>query len=380
MPERQSITRRTVLQTTGSSLLALGATGLASAAPDDTVEVNVGFSGGAGRAAALDAADEVVREFVFDAATLRLPKKAATALDRNPNVRYVEANGLMEALALPWNYDRIDADVSNVNGYTGDGADVAVLDTGIDSDNGCLPNVGSGYAVVDCSGSSCNYTWDDDNGHGTQVAGIIGASESCSCTTGVAPDATLHSVKVLNDWGSGSYSDIATGIEYVADQGWDVANMSIGGSSGSQAIKDACQYAYDNGVLLVGAAGGSGPCSDSCVGYPAAYSEVIAVSATNKDDELASFSSRGSEIELCAPGQDITTIGMDGGCTTLSGTSFATAHVSGVGALLAAEGYTNTGARTHMQNTAEDLGLSAREQGYGLVDAAAAVGLDSSDD
>ncbi|WP_243700404.1 S8 family peptidase [Halorussus pelagicus] len=378
MFDKQSISRRTVLKTTGGSLLAVGAGGLAGADPGETVRVNVGFASGRGRSAALDVADDVVREFAFDAATLRLPKRAATALAERDGVRYVERDGTARALSTTWAYDRIDADVANINGYTGAGTDVAILDTGLPCDDPCLPNVGAGKAFTDCT-SGCCAPWDDDNGHGTQVGAIIGASESCSCTTGIAPDATLHGVKVLDDYGAGSYSDIAAGIEYVADQGWDVANLSLGASSGSQALKDAVEYAERNGVLLVGAAGGSGPCS-SCVGYPAAYEEVVAVSATNSNDELASFSSRGPEIELAAPGRDLTTVDSGGSCATFSGTSFATAHVSGVAALVMAQGYDNTGARTRLQNTAENIGLSSDEQGYGLVDAAAAVGLNSSDD
>lgn len=377
MFDEETITRRTVLKTTGGSLLAVGAGGLAGASPDEEVRVNVGFDSDRGRSAALDAADDVVREFDFDAVTLRLPKRVATALAERAGVRYVERDGTARALSTTWAYDRIDADVANINGYTGSGADVAVIDTGLPCDDACLPNVGSGKAFVDCS-SDCCAPWDDDNGHGTQVAGVIGADESCDCTTGIAPDATLHSVKVLNDYGAGSYSDIAAGIEYVADQGWDVGNLSLGGSSGSSVLKDAVEYATNNGVLLVGAAGGSGPCT-SCVGYPAAYPEVVAVSATNRNGELASFSSRGPEIELAAPGTDIATVGPNG-CTTFAGTSYATAHASGVAALVMAQGYTNSGARTRLQNTAENLGLPSDEQGYGLVDAAAAVGLNSSDD
>jgi subtilisin len=355
----------------------MGATTLAAADPGDVVTVNVGFSADSGRAATLDAADEVVREYAFDAATVRAPKRAVTALRDRADVRYAEVDGTARALSTTWAYDRIDADVTNVNGYLGDGADVAIIDTGLPCDDPCLPNVGQGKAFVDCTGNCCA-PWDDDNGHGTQVGAVIGASESCDCTTGIAPEATLHSVKVLDDYGSGSYSDVAAGIEYTADQGWDVANISLGGGSGSSLLKDACEYAQNNGVLLIAAAGGSGPCTD-CVGYPAAYSEAVAVSATNKDDQLASFSSTGPEIEIAGPGTDITTLDSDGSCITLSGTSFSTAHVSGVAALLAAEGYTNSGARSQLKDSAEDIGLSDNESGAGLVDAAAALGLDSSD-
>ena len=111
MFDKDRVSRRTVLQTTGSSLVALGASGFAAAAPADRVTVNVGFASERGRAAALDAADDVVREFEFDAATLRLPKRAATALAERADVRYVEENGRMQALS--WGRNRIDADVAN---------------------------------------------------------------------------------------------------------------------------------------------------------------------------------------------------------------------------------------------------------------------------
>lgn len=378
MPSEHSVSRRNVLRATSGALVGVGAVGVGGAAPGDVVRVNVGYSAESGRTAALDAASEVVREFAFDAATIRAPKKVATSLRERSDVRYAEVDGTARALSTTWAYDRIDADVTNVNGFTGNGADVAIIDTGIPCNHSCLPNVGAGKAFVDCKGNCCA-PWDDDNGHGTRVAGVIGASESCSCTTGVAPDATLHAVKVLDEYGAGSYSDIAAGVEYVADQGWDVGNLSLGGTSGSSLLKDACQYATDNGVLLVGAAGGDGPCTD-CVNYPAAYADVVAVSTTDENDDLASFSSTGPEIELAAPGTDVSTTDSDESCITLSGTSVATAHVSGVAALLMADGYTNTGGRTRMQDTAEDIGLSGDEQGYGLVDAAAALGLDSSDD
>jgi subtilisin len=375
MSSRESgVSRRNVLKIAGGSVAAAGFAGLAGAT--GTVEVNVGFRGERGRQDALEAADEVVREFdSLDVLTIRASAKAAKALAKRQHVRYVEENGEMEALAqtLPWGIDRVDADVVHADGVTGDGADVAIIDTGIDSDHPDLrANVGEGRAFVTCSGTQCDYDWDDDNGHGTHCAGTVAALDNTEGIVGVAPEATLHAAKVLDDNGAGSFSDVAAGIEWVADEGYDVANLSLGGSSGSSTVKDAVQYAYDNGVLLTGSAGGSGPCSD-CVNYPAAYEEVMAISSTDEDDSLASFSSTGSEIELAAPGSNVYSTWIDGQYETLSGTSTSPPHVSGAGALLMANGCSNTEARKVLRDTAEDIGLASNEQGRGLLDVEAAV-------
>ncbi|WP_425504357.1 S8 family peptidase [Salinilacihabitans rarus] len=380
MSENPTPSRRSVLKATVGAVAGNAVVGLAAADPDETVEVNVGFAADSGRAAAIEAASEVVREFAFDALTIRAAKRSIDGLRRNPNVRYVEENGTMHALAqtTPWGIDRVDADVAHSNGETGAGADIAILDTGIDSDHPDLQaNLGSGTAFVECKGgpSICREPWDDDNEHGTHCAGTADAVDNSEGVVGVSTEATLHAVKVLDKRGSGSFSDIAAGIEYVADQGWDVASLSLGASSGSQTLKDAGQYAYNNGVLLVAAAGNDGPCTD-CVGYPAAYEEFVAVSATSEDDSLASFSSTGPEVEIAAPGEDVYST-IPGGYDTLSGTSMACPHVSGAGGQLMANGYTNTEARQQLTDTAEDIGLADNEQGSGLLDVAAALGLSS---
>ncbi|MFC7080079.1 S8 family peptidase [Halorussus caseinilyticus] len=344
---------------------------------------------------AFDAATEVVRTFAFDALTIRLPKRAVAGLERSAGIRYVEENGTMEALSqtLPWGIDRIDAEVAHANGETGAGADIAVIDTGIDGDHPDLQaNVGAGKAFVDCrplqgrpngcrygsrtNDNPCNYAWSDDNNHGTHCAGIADAVDNTQGVVGVSTEATLHAVKVLDYCGSGTFSDVAAGIEYTADQGWDVGSLSLGGGK-SQAVEDAVEYAYGKGVLLVAAAGNDGPCTD-CVSYPAAEPEVVAVSATTENDQLANFSSQGPEVELAAPGTDIYST-VYGGYAYYGGTSMACPHVSGTGGQLMANGYTNTEARDRLHATAEDIGLSDDEQGYGLVDTAAALGLDSSD-
>ncbi|WP_137287556.1 S8 family peptidase [Halorussus salinisoli] len=390
----EGVSRRNVLKVAGASVATAAGSGLAAAKPSDTVEVNVGFSSQRGRDAAVAEASEVVREFdSLDIVTAKMPKQAATSLEQNPNVRYVEQNGTMQALAqtLPWGVDRVDAEVLHANGETGNGADVAIIDTGIDDDHPDLQNnLGEGKAFVSCgtggwtgscsfsgNSNSCNYEWSDDNDHGTHCAGIADAVNNSEGVVGVSTEATLHAVKVLDCGGSGTYSDIAAGIEYVADQGWDVGSLSLGGDSGSSALKDAVQYATDNGVLLVAAAGNDGSCTD-CVGYPAAYSEVMAVSSTASDDSLSDFSSQGPEVEIAAPGTDIYST-VPGGYDTFSGTSMACPHVSGAGGQLMSNGYTNGDARSQLKSTAEDIGLTSNESGSGLLDAAAALGYDSSD-
>lgn len=354
-------------------------------------EYNVGIRTAAAERAAKNAADRVDRVLDWADGTKTITgsfaPQALEQLRSRRDVRYVERNGTLEAIAQtqPWGIDRVDAEVAHAAGETGGddtdgdgGADVAIIDTGIDSDHPDLqPVLGSGEAFVDCRGRSCRVPWDDDEGHGTHCAGTAGAVDNSRGVVGVSTQATLHAVKVLDKRGSGSYSDVAAGIKYVADQGWDVGSLSLGGGK-SSAVEDACEYAYDRGVLLVAAAGNSGPCTD-CVGYPAAEPEVIAVTATNRSDGVTGFSSNGPETELAAPGANVYSTYVDGTYETLSGTSMACPHVSGAAAQLMDNGYTNTEARTRLRDTAEDLGLPDNEQGSGLVDVAAALGLDSSD-
>ena len=359
----------------GSRLAGAASGSRLAGATSDLIRVNVGYTTRAGERRAKQAADELVREFAFDALTARMSPAAIDALARDPNVRYVERDGRMVSFAqtVPKGIKQICADDTIAAGFTGRGADVAILDTGIESEHEDLEtNVGQGRAFVSCQ-SGCAAPWDDDNGHGTHVAGVVGAVDNTNGVVGVAPEVTLHSVKVLGENGGGTYSDIAYGIEYTANQGWDVANMSFGGGQ-SSVVGQACDYAAQQGVLLVAAVGGNGPCTN-CVAYPAAYDECVAVGAVDHNGTLLSSSATGPEVELVAPGEDVLSSYVGNQYRRITGTSPACPHVSGVGAALMATGLTARETRRRMRETARDLGLSSDEQGAGLVCACCAFGV-----
>lgn len=402
------ISRRGVLAGIGASGLGALAVGSDAGSAADHERHIVGTSTPGARDAARNRADEVHRVLEFGsighAVAGKFPAEALEALSRNPNVRYIEPDGEMRAISIdsddaevPWGVDRVDAEEAHAAGETGGdntdgagGAKIAILDTGIDSDHPDLQaniNTGDSTSFVSCgsvngcrfgvkpNSNDCSYNWDDDNDHGSHVAGSADARDNGDYVVGVSTAADLVAIKVLDGCGSGSYSDIAAGINHAADVGCDVANMSLGGSQ-SSTVADAVQYAYNQGVLLVGSAGNSGPCSD-CVGYPAAEPEVIAVSATSKDDSLADFSSTGPEVEVAAPGDNIPSTvppeSSQDGLASFSGTSMSAPHVAGAGGQLMDNGYSNAEARTRLKDTAEDLGLGTNEQGSGLLDVAAAV-------
>ena len=295
-----------------------------------------------------------------------------------------DGDGTPAGQTLPWGIDRVDANVAHDEGETGEGVDVAIVDGGIDDTHpdleGNLADPGSDgnhKAWVECEGEDCNYPWSDDGGHGTHVAGTVAATDGADGVVGVAPEATLHALKVCSAAGGCRTSHIAKAIRHAADQGWDVVNLSLGSPQRSPALQAAGQYALEAGVLLVASAGNRG--EPDSVGYPAAYDEFIAVSATDIEDEIADFSSTGPEVELAAPGKGVCSAIIDG-YDVNDGTSMAAPHVTGAAAQLMANGYSNTEAREQLLDAAEDIGEDGDEQGDGLVDVAAALGYDSDDD
>ncbi|MCR5789964.1 MAG: S8 family serine peptidase, partial [Lachnospiraceae bacterium] len=241
-----------------------------------------------------------------------------------------------------WFHDAIDAEKAWATGADGKGVKVAVLDSGFDTKNndikGDVKSVGS-YS----SGQ-------DENGHGTHCVGIVAGLDNTVGGLGVAPEASILSVRVLNKKGSGYTSDIVKGVNYAVEQGADVISMSLGGAYPDYNLQKAVTEAYDKGVVVIAAAGNSGVSSEH---YPGAYENVICVGAYDKNGKLASYSNYGDWVDLAAPGSNVLSAmvvnksaylrqenafgnTVTNGCSygELSGTSMATPVVSGVAALI----------------------------------------------
>jgi subtilisin len=289
---------------------------------------------------------------------------------------------------LPWGVDAIGADSAWANS-TGATIKVAVIDTGIQGGHPDLADNVKGGVRFYTRGFTLysDSKWADDNGHGTHVAGTIAALDNTIGVIGVAPSVELYAVKVLDRSGSGSWASVAAGIRWAADNGMNVASMSLGGSSGTSDLADAVAYAHDAGVVLVAAAGNSGDGSSSTTetSYPAAYDGVIAVGATNSASGVASWSSSAPYVALCAPGVSVFSTYKGSSYATLSGTSMATPHVSGTAALVLTTVINSTydgngdGAwqpdevKAKLRASATDIGAAANSCGAGLVNALAAI-------
>jgi subtilisin len=285
----------------------------------------------------------------------RMSAASAARLAHDPRVLAVVADRPVhiDAQTLPTGINRIDGELSSTVSGNGSGSvnvDVAVIDTGIDLTHPDLNVVGG----VNCNtGSSYN----DDNGHGTHVAGTIAAKDDGNGVVGVAPGARLWAVRVLSNSGTGSWSQVICGIDWVTARAStiEVANMSLGGVGSDNTcgtnvdpLHEAICRSVNSGVTYSVAAGNE---SDNAANHvPAAYDQVITVSAladfngvpggggaatcrSDVDDTFADFSNYGSDVDIIAPGVCIYSTWKGGSYNTISGTSMATPHVTGAAAL-----------------------------------------------
>ena len=306
-----------------------------------------------------------------------------TQLRADPQIEFAERDYLAEAAFSPndpqvlngneWHLAKIQAPEAWNSTAGGSNTIVAVLDSGVNAAHpDLLSRLVQGY----------DFVWgdpdpSDDFGHGTAVSGLIAAAGNNGIgVAGVAFNARVMPIKVMNSSGFAAYSAIAQGIRFAVDRGAQVINISITGTSASATLQDAINYAWNSNVVVVAAAGNN---ASNIPLYPAMCSNVVAVSASLADDSLAGFSSYGRHIALAAPGNAIwsTTRDLITGYSAWSGTSFASPVVAGVAALIvtARPALSSRQIVSILEQTADDVGEPGFDPlfGYGRVNAARAI-------
>lgn len=217
----------------------------------------------------------------------------------------------------------------------------------------------------------------DDAGHGTHMAGIAAATVRNSIGVAGMGNVSIISVKVLAADGTGHEDDLAAGLVWCANNGAEVALMALSVDNEGPTVRNALQYAAERDVLLVASAGNDGACT-SCVAYPARDKNVLAVSAVDQNDTLASFSSRGPQVDLAAPGVEVVSTFLADGYASGSGTSQAAAFVAGAAALLRDHNPDWDAARAEdrLESSARDVGSAGKDAqtGHGVLDAGGALG------
>ena len=303
-------------------------------------------------------------------------------LQNQPGVLAVEPNYIVTAqetipndpdLGSQYGLDKIGAPQGWDSSTGASWVTIAIIDTGVDRTHpDLILKTQDGYNVLRPDEAP-----QDDNGHGTHVAGIAAAASNNGIgIAGVSWGAQIMPIKVLNASANGTYANVASGIIWAVDNGAQVINLSLGGSAYSAILESAVNYAYNRGVVLVAASGNAG---GSSILYPARYTQVIAVGATDSNNERSLFSNFGNGMELVAPGVSIYSTELGGGYSYRSGTSMAAPFVSGLAAILIGmPGNYDAGlVREQITSSVLDLGASGWDAyyGYGLIQMDVALSL-----
>jgi subtilisin family serine protease len=311
----------------------------------------------------------------LNARVVRAPKASAELLkgelERDANIEYVEPDFIAQALGTSndpyflqgsqWHLSKIQAPTAWDTTTGSSSQIIAVIDSGVRASHPDLVGkVLVGYDFV-ANDNDAN----DENGHGTAVAGTVSpGSNNQIGVCGVAWSNPILPVRVLDANGSGTYSAIANGIIYAADRGAKVINLSLGGTSSSRTLQDAINYAWNKQCVIVAAAGNNG---SNIAFYPAACSNVVAVSATDASDIRPTWSNFGSYVDVSAPGVDILSVFGNDQYAAWNGTSFSSPVTSGVVALMAGANSTLTNAQLVdvLIKNSDDIGALGYDVYYG---------------
>ncbi|MGI8315794.1 S8 family peptidase [Halobacillus mangrovi] len=305
----------------------------------------------------------------IDAISVSVEKDVLEELRANPKVKWVEKDRKVKATrqVRNWGFDATNTNASRDLQINGNGTKVAVIDTGINRDHPDLDVAGGANFVGD--GTS----YEDDNGHGTHVAGVINAQNNSYGTLGVAPAAKLYAVKSLDSEGIGNEADVIAGIQWAIEKDVDIINLSLTSPYSSTALKKMIDRAHAKGIFVVAASGndktGDGQLTEDVM-YPGRYDNVISVGAVTEDLKKAKFSYQGKSLDFVAPGSQIYSTYIernDSEYAYLSGTSMASPYVAGALALYK-QLYPELSfdeLEAVLMNNADDLGRPGRDDVYG---------------
>lgn len=261
---------------------------------------------------------------------------------------------------IDWGLNKLGIPTIHEAGFTGKNVKVAIIDTGVNTEHPDLK--GAVIKSINVTGEAAAHS----NGHGTGVAGVVGARNNSFGILGVAPDCQIVAIKAMRETGGGVTSEIVRGIDAAIAEGCHIINMSLGTMTDDPSLREAVKRATDKGILVVCAAGNNGQIDS--VNYPGRYELALAIAATNTSGNISAFSSKGWDIDIAAPGERILTTWKNNTYATVSGTSFASPMVAGVLALFLEAKLEVTQQRLY--DTAIDIGETGRDTaaGYGLID------------
>ncbi|WP_203332225.1 S8 family peptidase [Planococcus beigongshangi] len=327
-----------------------------------------------GEQQAIEELDGIVTETYdyINAASIIASEESIMRLKESDFVAHVEEDILVQGniQQIGWAIPQIGTPLSWNTGYTGKNVKIGVIDSGI-AEHPDL-KVAGGVSIVGYTNS-----YIDDSGHGTHIAGIIGALDNSIGIKGVASGASLYAIKVFDANNKAYLADVIKGIEWAIANDMDIINLSLGVTKDSEAFRQIIRKAHAQDMILVAAAGNGGfanPAGD-LVEYPARYDEVIAVSAVDESLNRAHFSAAGPAVEIAAPGVAINSTYLNKNYMTMSGTSMATPYIVGQAALIkeAYPSLTNEQVRSVLPDNALDLGAKGWDPifGVGMIQAAA---------